>query len=116
MKRVSSEDYFSCPLTSAMEIIGGKWKIVILGNLFTGVKRFGELKHLMPGITQKMLTQQLRELEADGLLHREIYKEIPPKVEYSLTENGKSLEPILSELCNWGSKLIARNKRRKNAL
>ncbi len=103
---ITSNNYFECPLTSAMEIIGGKWKIVILGNLFTGVKRFGELKKLMPGITQKMLTQQLRELEQDGLLHREIYKEIPPKVEYSLTENGKSLEPILKELCTWGLRLI----------
>ncbi len=106
---ITSENYFSCPLTSAMEIIGGKWKIVILGHLFTGVKRFGELKQLMPGVTQKMLTQQLRELEIDGLLHREIYKEIPPKVEYSLTENGKSLEPILKELCTWGMKLIEKN-------
>lgn len=107
---VTSKNYFSCPLTSAMEILGGKWKIVILGHLFTGVKRFGELKSLMPGITQKMLTQQLRELEADGLLHREIYKEIPPKVEYSLTENGKTLEPILKELCSWGMKLIENKK------
>lgn len=107
---VTSKNYFSCPLTSAMEILGGKWKIVILGHLFTGVKRFGELKSLMPGITQKMLTQQLRELEADGLLHREIYKEIPPKVEYSLTESGKTLEPILKELCSWGMKLIENKK------
>lgn len=106
---ITSENYLSCPLTSAMEIIGGKWKIVILGHLFTGVKRFGELKQLMPGVTQKMLTQQLRELETDGLLHREIYKEIPPKVEYSLTESGKSLEPILKELCIWGMKLIEKN-------
>jgi DNA-binding HxlR family transcriptional regulator len=111
-----SENYLSCPLTSAMEIIGGKWKIVILGHLFTGVKRFGELKQLMPGVTQKMLTQQLRELETDGLLHREIYKEIPPKVEYSLTENGKSLEPILKELCTWGMKLIENNNGKQQAV
>lgn len=113
---VTSENYLSCPLTSAMEIIGGKWKIVILGHLFTDVKRFGELKQLMPGVTQKMLTQQLRELEADGLLHREIYKEIPPKVEYSLTESGQSLEPILKELCIWGMKLIKKNNGTQQAV
>ncbi len=93
-----------------MELLGGKWKIVILGHLFTGVKRFGELKSLIAGVTQKMLTQQLRELETDGLLHREIFKEIPPKVEYSLTESGKTLEPILKELCVWGMKLIENKK------
>ena len=101
-----SEKYFDCLLTTAMNIIGGKWKVVILGHLFTGEKRFGELKKLICGnITQKMLTQQLRELEEDDLIHREIYKEVPPKVEYSLTEFGKSLSPILQNLCIWGQKL-----------
>lgn len=103
---VSSENYFSCPLTNAMEVLGGKWKIVIIGHLFTGIKRFGELKKLIPGITQKMLTQQLRELESDNLIHREVFKQIPPKVEYSLTEHGKTLEPILENMCEWGIKLI----------
>lgn len=110
---ISSENYFSCPLTSSMEILGGKWKIVIIGHLFTGTKRFGELKKLMPGITQKMLTQQLRELENDHLINREIYKEIPPKVEYSLTSYGETLEPILKNLCEWGNKLIEKKAAHK---
>lgn len=100
-----SQKYFDCPLTTAMNIIGGKWKVVILGHLFTGEKRFGELKRLVCGVTQKMLTQQLREMENDGLIHREIYKEVPPKVEYSLTDFGKSLSPILQDLCVWGDKI-----------
>ncbi len=104
-KSVQSEKYFDCPLTTAMNIIGGKWKVVIIGHLFTGEKRFGELKKLVCGVTQKMLTQQLRELEDDGLIHREIFKEIPPKVEYSLTEFGRSLSPILQNLCVWGQKI-----------
>lgn len=100
------QKYFDCPLTTAMGILGGKWKVVILGHLFTDKKRFGELKKLIcSDITQKMLTQQLRELEEDGLIHREIYKEVPPKVEYSLTEFGKSLSPILQDLCIWGQKV-----------
>jgi len=101
-----NQKYFDCPLTTAMNIIGGKWKVVILGHLFTGKKRFGELKKLICNdITQKMLTQQLRELEEDGLLHREIYKEVPPRVEYSLTDFGKSLAPILKDLCIWGQQV-----------
>lgn len=101
----TSHKYFDCPLTTAMNVIGGKWKVVILGHLFTGNKRFGELKKLVCGVTQKMLTQQLRELEKDGLIHREIFKEIPPKVEYSLTDFGKSLSPILEDLFVWGQKV-----------
>ena len=102
--------YFDCPLTTAMNIIGGKWKVVILGHLFTGEKRFGELNRLVCGVTQKMLTQQLRELENDGLIHREIYKEIPPRVEYSLTSFGESLSPILQELCQWGEEIKSERK------
>lgn len=101
-----TQKYFDCFFIMAMSVIGGKWKTVILGQLFTGEKRFGELKKLICGnITQKMLTQQLRELEDDGLIHREIYKEVPPKVEYSLTEFGKSLSPILQDLCVWGQRI-----------
>lgn len=100
------KEYFDCPLTTSMNIIGGKWKIVIIGHLMNGEKRFGELKREVQGITQKMLTQQLREMESDGLVHREIYKEIPPKVEYSLTDFGKSLSPILNELWVLGQKIL----------
>lgn len=101
---IHSGKYFACPLTSAMHRIGGKWKVVIIGHLFTGTKRFGELKRLLEGVSQKMLTQQLKELENDGLIHREVYAEVPPKVEYSLTEFGKTLGPILELLCEWGEK------------
>ena len=98
--------YLECPLTNAMNVIGGKWKIVILGHLLKKEKRFGELKRSIQGVTQKMLTQQLRELENDGIVHREIYKEIPPKVEYSLTDFGRSLEPIINQLWVFGEEII----------
>lgn len=103
---INKENYTFCPLTNAMEILGGKWKIVIIGHLFAGPKRNGEFLRLMSGITQKMLTQQLRELEKDNIVSRKIYNQVPPKVEYSLTEYGKTLEPILATLCEWGNKLI----------
>jgi DNA-binding HxlR family transcriptional regulator len=85
-----------------LDLIGGKWKSLILWHLGENTLRFSELKKTLPQITQKMLTQQLRNLEADGLVHRYIYTQIPPKVEYSLTEAGKSLLPILDTLCQWG--------------
>ena len=102
----NSKKYLQCPLTNAMNVIGGKWKIVILGHLLKKEKRFGELKRSIQGVTQKMLTQQLRELEKDGIVHREIYKEIPPKVVYSLTDFGKSLEPIANQLWLFGEEVI----------
>lgn len=101
-----SKKYLQCPLTNAMSVIGGKWKIVILGHLSKKEKRFGELNRAIQGVTQKMLTQQLRELEKDGIVHREIYKEIPPKVEYSLTDFGRSLEPIVNQLWAFGEEII----------
>ncbi|MDB2539181.1 helix-turn-helix transcriptional regulator [Flavobacteriales bacterium] len=102
----NSKKYLQCPLTNAMNVIGGKWKIVILGHLLKKEKRFGELNRAIQGVTQKMLTQQLRELEKDGIVHREIYKEIPPKVEYSLTDFGRSLEPIVNQLWAFGEEII----------
>jgi DNA-binding HxlR family transcriptional regulator len=93
----------SCPVLTAVNTIGGKWKIIIIYNILEGTKRFGELKRLIPGITQKMLTQQLRELEADGIIHRKVYAEIPPKVEYSITVLGRKLETIFASLCRWGT-------------
>ncbi|MEJ9148907.1 winged helix-turn-helix transcriptional regulator, partial [Bacillus thuringiensis] len=86
---------YSCPVEAMVEVIGGKWKGVILYHLLDGTKRFNELKRLKPNITQRMLTLQLRELEADGIIHREVYREVPPKVEYSLTELGESLRPVI---------------------
>ncbi|WP_226003494.1 winged helix-turn-helix transcriptional regulator [Paenibacillus sp. BJ-4] len=93
---------FNIPVEATLEVIGGKWKVVILCHLDKGEKRTSELKRLMPGITQKMLTQQLRELEEDGVVKRSIYEQLPPKVVYSLTEYGWSLKPILDTMCAWG--------------
>ena len=107
-KKKKYEDYYDCPYTTAMKVIGGKWKVVSIGHLMEGEKRSSALKRLIPGVTQKMFTQQLRELEADGIIHREIYKEISPKVEYSLTDFGKNFSPVLNELLVLGQKIIAK--------
>lgn len=93
---------YNISVEATLEVIGGKWKTVILCHLTHGKKRTSELKRLMPNITQKMLTQQLRELEADGVINRIVYNQVPPKVEYELSEYGSSLEGILSSLCSWG--------------
>ncbi|PFK37407.1 MarR family transcriptional regulator [Bacillus cereus] len=93
---------YNIPVEATLEVIGGKWKVVILCHLKKDKKRTSELKRLMPGITQKMLTQQLRELEEDGVIQRKVYDQVPPKVEYSLTEYGCSLNAILDSLCTWG--------------
>lgn len=92
----------SCPLMSAVNMIGGKWKPIILHMLSEGTMRFGELKKNIPPVSQKMLTQQLRELEADGIINRKVYPEVPPRTEYSLTERGLTLKPILQHLYVWG--------------
>jgi DNA-binding HxlR family transcriptional regulator len=92
----------TCPVESTLKVIGGRWKVLILRELFQGVKRFGELHRALNGITQKMLTQQLREMEADGIVHREVYLQVPPKVEYSLTTLGESLKPLVEEMHKWG--------------
>lgn len=103
MKKQRRVEDFGCPVETALDVVGGKWKAVILYHLKEAkVVRFGELKRFMPDVTQQMLTNQLRELEADGIIHREVYRQVPPKVEYSLTELGRSLRPILDELCKWG--------------
>ena len=93
---------YQCSMELTLDLIGGKWKALILWHLGENTLRFSELKKTLPKITQKMLTQQLRELEASGLVKRFIYTQIPPKVEYSLTPSGKSLLPILDTLCQWG--------------
>jgi DNA-binding HxlR family transcriptional regulator len=91
-----------CTVEAAMEVLGGKWKMVILRHLLGGTRRFGELHRAMPGVTPRMLTRQLRELELDGLVRREVYPQVPPKVEYSLTELGESLRDITDRLERWG--------------
>jgi DNA-binding HxlR family transcriptional regulator len=92
----------TCGVQTTLSVIEGHWKLPILFRLLDGTRRFGELKKHLPGATQRMLTLHLRELERDGLIHREVYREVPPKVEYSLTEMGRSLEPLLLFMSQWG--------------
>ena len=92
-----------------MDVIGGKWKVIIIHHLLDGTKRFSELRRLIPQVTQRMLTSQLRELESDGAVHREVYPQVPPKVEYSLTKLGKTLEPVLLVMHDWGKSFIDRS-------
>ncbi|MED4633650.1 winged helix-turn-helix transcriptional regulator [Peribacillus frigoritolerans] len=99
---------YNISVEATLEVMGGKWKCVILCHLTHGKKRTSELKRLMPNITQKMLTQQLRELEKDEVINRIVYSQVPPKVEYELSEYGQSLESILSALCTWGENHITR--------
>lgn len=96
------ENPLSCPMVAALNVIGGKWKPMILHMLSDGTMRFGDLKKNIPPVSQKMLTQQLRELESDGIVSRTIYAEVPPRVEYALTDRGRSLKPILDDLYEWG--------------
>src|SRR5581483_2533983 len=91
-----------CPAEVTLAVIGGRWKILILWHLFQKVKRFSELRRDIGGITQKMLTEQLRELERDGVIHRKVYPQVPPKVEYSLTPLGESLKPVVDAMAAWG--------------
>jgi DNA-binding HxlR family transcriptional regulator len=97
------ENSVDCPLVAAISIVGGKWKPVILHILSEGAMRFGDIKRNIPPVSQKMLTQHLRELEVDGIVHRELYPEKPPRTEYSLTAKGHTLRPILASLYAWGS-------------
>lgn len=96
------EKQYGCPVEFTLDVIGGKWKCVILWWLRRGPKRFGELMQLMPRVSQKVLTARLRELEADGLIHRQVFQESPPRVEYSLTAFGETLRPITELMCDWG--------------
>lgn len=92
------------PVNTTLRVVGGKWKPLILWHLSHGTKRFSELQKELPGVTQKMITQQLRELEMDGLVNRKVYPVVPPKVEYSLTDYGETLAPVLTEMAKWGEK------------
>ncbi|HSI83108.1 MAG: winged helix-turn-helix transcriptional regulator [Candidatus Methylacidiphilales bacterium] len=94
-------EYHQCPITRTLEIIGGKWKPIILHYLAEAPRRTSELRRLIPHASGKMLTQQLRELEQDNVVHRKIYRQVPPRVEYSLTARGESLRPILTAMCDW---------------
>ena len=100
--RHSSYDEPACPVEATLELIGGKWKGMVLFHLLDGKLRFSELKRQIGCVTQRMLTKQLRELEADGLVNRIVYAEVPPRVEYELTPEGKTLKSILNSLKKWG--------------
>ncbi len=104
-KTVKSNE-FNCPVTATLEIIGGKWKPIILYCLVARKRRFGEIAVRIPQISRKVLTEQLKELEHDGLISRERFKEIPPRVEYALTELGESLSPVFQAMENWGNQHI----------
>jgi DNA-binding HxlR family transcriptional regulator len=107
---------YNISVEATLDVIGGKWKCVILCHLTHGKKRTSDFKRLMPSITQKMLTQQLRELEQDGIVNRIVYNQVPPKVEYELTAYGDSLRPILDSLCNWGEHHIIKEYGSKAAM
>ena len=104
--RLVEHKNYNCPVELTLGIIGGKWKCLIIHHLIDGTKRFNELRRLMPNITQRMLTSQLRELEKDAIVHRKVYAVVPPKTEYSLSELGKSLETILWSMHEWGNSII----------
>ena len=97
----------ACPIETTLTLIGDKWKVLILRDLLTGTKRFGELKKSIGSVSQKVLTAQLRAMEENGLLTRTVYAEVPPRVEYSLTDLGESLKPILDAMWNWGEEYKA---------
>jgi DNA-binding HxlR family transcriptional regulator len=113
MRKPTYTYHYGCPVEATADLIGGKWKAVILYYLFQGPKRFNELRRLLPEATQRMLTLQLRELEQDSIVHREIYKEVPPKVEYSLTEFGTSLGPIIVQMLDWGEQYMEQIQEQK---
>lgn len=97
----------NCPVETTLTLIGDKWKVLILRDLITGTKRFGELKKSIGSVSQKVLTAQLRDMEESGLVTRKVYAEVPPRVEYSLTELGQSLKPILDAMYSWGEEYKA---------
>jgi DNA-binding HxlR family transcriptional regulator len=119
MKKRDAKTYdcaVGCPVEATLDLIDGKWKAVILYHLLGDTIRFNELGRRLSRITQRMLTRQLRELEAAGLIHREIYAEVPPRVEYSLTELGRSLEPVIRSLWTWGDRYLAARKPRHGSI
>ena len=105
----TAKELSACPVETTLMLIGDKWKVLILRDLMTGDKRFGELKKSIGSVSQTVLTAQLRDMEATGLVHRQVYAEVPPRVEYSLTELGRSLKPILDAMWTWGEGYKAQN-------
>lgn len=105
---------YSCPIEDTLSVIGGVWKVIIIRELLDGTRRYSQLHRKLDGVTHKMLTQQLRELETDGVVHREVYRVVPPKVEYSLTPLGRKLSPLLDTMREWGVSLV--EERDRNAI
>ena len=101
-EHIDKKELRACPVETTLMLIDDKWKVLILRDLLPGTKRFGELKKSIGSVSQKVLTSQLRDMEAKGLVHRQVYAEVPPRVEYSLTELGQSLKPVLDALWAWG--------------
>ncbi len=101
----------TCPVEATLKVLGGKWKILIIFHLNGNSRRFSELKRSITGITEKMLAQQLKELEADGVLSRKVYPQVPPRVEYTVTKYGRTLEPVIKSMCRWG---MEHRKRKSN--
>lgn len=110
MDEVKKKELPACPVETTLTLIGDKWKVLILRDLMNGTKRFGELKKCVGNVSQKVLTVQLRAMEANGLVHREVYAEVPPRVEYSLTDLGRSLKPILDAMWSWGENYKSMNE------
>ena len=102
MEKAVKNELPACPVETTLTLIGDKWKVLILRDLMPGTKRFGELKKSIGNVSQKVLTAQLRAMEENGLIHRQVYAEVPPRVEYSLTDLGRSLKPILDSMWAWG--------------
>ena len=113
MREKNYECHYGCPVEATLDVIGGRWKGVSVFFLLNGTKRFNELRRLLPEVTQRILTLQLRELERDCVVRRKMYAEVPPKVEYSLTEFGRTLEPVLQTMREWGVQYVGRLKKIK---
>lgn len=101
---ISNKKNLDCPVATTINLIGNKWKLLIIRDLLNGTRRFGELRKSLTGISQRVLTENLRELETDGLLNRKVFAEVPPRVEYSLNDTGLSLKPIIETMAEWGTK------------
>jgi DNA-binding HxlR family transcriptional regulator len=112
-KRTGGRKAVSCPVETTLRVIGGRWKVLILHHLLEEPRRFGELRHMLKGVAARTLTKQLRELEGDGIVHRKVHQQIPPKVEYSLTASGKKLKPVLLAMHDLGVDLERQYARQK---
>jgi DNA-binding HxlR family transcriptional regulator len=115
MANANGTPTYRCPVEATLGVIGGKWKVLILFWLKDQTLRFGELRRKIPGISERMLTQQLRELEVDGIVNRMVHPEVPPRVEYSVTAYGRSLRPITELMCDWGKKHMRRTSVQEKA-